>query len=271
MPIFSYTAIDTDGKEVRGSIDAQDMEAAKRAVEDLHMEVKEVTEATRIKPIAATSQEPRPVQPVTYAFEGTDSSGAVRRGTVQAATKRDAFEHLKTDQKLNLTMLSPMGVLPQFRDRDLEQWQAKEVQAAASVQVPIASAQPPPVKKAIGFAGVTTPVAPLKKVEPASQKAKSTHSYLPLMATLRLYAGWLLAWYGLFVALGYFTTVRQLPFEIPFVQAFYFSPLIFTFTAGIFIFLLLSAVHKALHGKLVTGILLTLVGVGLVTSLRLSL
>ncbi len=266
MPIFSYTAIDTDGKEVRGSIDAQDMEAAKRAVEDLHMEVKEVTESTRIKPVAATSQEPRPVQPVTYAFEGTDSSGAVRRGTLQAATKRDAFEHLKADQKLSLTMLSPMGVLPQFRDRDLEQWQTKEAPAAAPVQAPVPSAQP--VKKTIGFAGAEA--APVKKTD-VPPKTKPAHSYLPLMATLRLYAGWLLAWYGLFVALGYFTTVRRLPFEIPFVQAFYFSPLIFTFTAGIFIFLLLSAVHKAVHGKLVTGILLTLVGVGLLTSLRLSL
>lgn len=269
MPIFSYTAIDNDGKEVRGSIDAQDMEAAKRAVEDLHMEVKEVTEATRIKPIAATSQEPRPVQPVTYAFEGTDESGAVRRGTVQAATKRDAFEHLKADQKLNLTMLSPMGVLPQFRDRDLEQWQAKEVAAEAPIKVAV-PAPVQPVKKTIGFAGV--PPSSTKKTEQAPvASSKPVHSYLPLMATLRLYAGWLLAWYGLFVALGYFTTVRQLPFEIPFVQAFYFSPLIFTFTAGIFIFLLLSAVHKAMHGKLVTGIFLTLVGIGLLTSLRLGL
>jgi hypothetical protein len=85
--------------------------------------------------------------------------------------------------------------------------------------------------------------------------------YFPLLSTLRLYAGWLLAWYGLFVALGYYSTFRTLPFEIPLVMSFYTSPLIFSVTVAVFLFLLSTTIHRAINGKLASGLILTVAGI----------
>jgi hypothetical protein len=181
---------------------------------------------------------------------------------VQAADKRSAFEQLKKNQGLTLSMLSPAGATPQFRDPDLERWQ----KVAAPV-TPVATAKPKP----IGFSlpdGTVTAASPAKE-EPA--KVSASTDYYPLLTTLRLYGGWLLAWYGLFVALGYYAHVRTMPWSIPFVEAFFLSPLIFSFTVAIFLFLLLTSIHRAIHGKLISGALLTIVGVAAFVGVRMSL
>ena len=49
------------------------------------------------------------------------------------------------------------------------------------------------------------------------------------------------------------------------------SPLIFSFIIAIFLFLLLSTIHRLLNGRLITGILLTLVGIGAFIGLRLMM
>lgn len=258
MALFTYTATNDDNKEVVGSLESADEASARRAVEDLHLEVKELREASRTKPAAAQASPGG--QPQSFAFEGTDAAGTVRRGTLQAPTKRDAFAHLRDDQKLTLRMLSPVGVLPQYKDPDLEQWQGKTGPAPS----PVASVP----KRPIGFTGVGAASIPQPKVPAASEPA-SAGAYMPLTSTLRLYAGWLLAWYGLFVALGYYATVRSLPWEIPFVQAFYVSPLIFSFVVAIFLFLLLSTVHRMTKGRLISGLLLTVIGIGMFVGIRM--
>ena len=77
--------------------------------------------------------------------------------------------------------------------------------------------------------------------------------YFPLFDTVRLYAGWLLAWYGLVFALGGYQATKTLPFELPLVYGLAQSPLVLTFAFATFLLLLLSTIsrqfrlHTALH------------------------
>lgn len=283
MTVFSYRAVNDDNKEVRGQVDAPDLDGAKHALEDLHLDAIEVYEATRTHGSAAEPSGPQPVLQTTFAFEGTDPSGTVRRGTIQAETKYQAFERLKNDQRLMLTMLSPLGVTPQYRDNDLENWQRKEMVSAAPIAVPKAAAMIPPLpsvqplsvpatKTAATSVSFTIPEMQ-KTVNPAPAPItpSTPRSYHPITATLRLYSGWLLAWYGLFVAVGYYASVREMPWEIPFVQAFFVSPLIFSFIVAIFLFLLLGAVHRAMNGKMISGMALSALGIAGFVGVRWSL
>lgn len=272
MPLFTYTATNDDNKEVRGTIESSDEASARKALEDLSLDVKDIAEASRNHPGHQPSVTSAAEQMPVFAFEGRDTAGVVRRGTMQASTKYDAFKRLRDDQKLLLTMLSPVGVLPQHKDADLDQWQRGV--KTTTMPFPMATSVLPPgpvatilQRPTIGF---TTIPEPTRNPEPVqAPKTTEPRAYHPLLATLRLYAGWLLAWYGLFVALGYYSIVRTLPSDIPFVQAFYYSPLIFSFIIGIFLFLLLSALHKAMNGRFPSGIVLTLLGIGLFVGVRM--
>ncbi len=274
MPVFTYRAINDDSKEVRGQIDAVDLDAAKSALEDTHLDVVEIHEASRRGTEAASNGEAPPVLKTTFAFEGTDATGTVRRGTVQAETKYQAFEKLKHDQKLVLKMLSPLGVTPQYRDNDLENWQKKEKQPAAQIEKEPAMSAAPRKPKSIGFSGVvqSTPDRKAAIPSPSAQPSRVAlpSNYHPLVSTLRLYAGWLLAWYGLFVALGYYTHVRQLPWLLPFVEAFFISPLIFSVIVAIFLFLVLGSIHRTIHGRWISRIISAAVGIGAFVGVRMS-
>jgi hypothetical protein len=285
VTLFSYRAINDDSKEVRGQVEALDLDGAKHALEDLHLDVVEVYEATRTHGRTAEASGPQPVLQTTFAFEGTDQTGVVRRGTIRAETKYQAFERLKQDQKLMLTMLSPLGVTPQYRDNDLDNWQKKgctatPVQRSVSA-LPLLSVPPlqplplgqkaaitPVPPKPIGF---TLPEPPKPHIPPAASAPIPPRSYHPLFATLRLYAGWLLAWYGLFVAIGYYATVRMFSFDIPFIQGFFVSPLIFSFIVAIFLFLMLGTVQRAIHGTMISGMVLSILGIAGFVGVRWSL
>ncbi|MDD5055592.1 MAG: hypothetical protein PHZ00_04990, partial [Candidatus Peribacteraceae bacterium] len=81
MPLFAYRATDADGKEVKGSIDAPTQDSAKEAlVNDLHLSVTELWEASRSH---VDSPPPPPLLRTSFVFEGTDTSGTVRKGTIQ--------------------------------------------------------------------------------------------------------------------------------------------------------------------------------------------
>lgn len=272
MALFSYRAINEDGKEIQGSIDAADLDAATRAIEDLHVEVVDVHESSRSKRSAPPSADAQKNDSRTFAFEGADTTGMVHRGTVQAPTKFDAFQKLKSDQKLTIKMLAPMGTLPTYNDSDLDLWQKDSVPAAKPEAVPTIKEierAPSPPKASLQFSPPVVPTPQTTISSPVEHShAERPSVYHSIVSTLRLYAGWLLAWYGLFVAVGYYATYRSLPWDIPFVQAFYVSPLIFSFTVSIFLFLLLSQLHRTLRGKLMLGVLLSVVGIGLIVIVR---
>jgi len=123
MTLFSYRAINEDSKEVQGSIEAENLDAASSALVDLHLEPIEINEAMRLrKPAPAPTDQP--LLKTAYAFEGSGKDGAVRKGTIQAATKRQAFDRIRHDQNLTLTMLTPLGVPPAQPDPDLAVWQS---------------------------------------------------------------------------------------------------------------------------------------------------
>jgi hypothetical protein len=265
MPLFTYTATNDDNKEVRGTIESPDESNARRALEDLQLDVIQISEASRTKP---ASEVPAPsAQLPSFAFEGTDGSGSVRRGSIQAQTKYEAFKRLRDDQKLFLSMLSPVGVLPQYNDPELDQWQ-RGIKAQSTPVMhspePKKPSQTPakalPARPPVGFTNIQEP--PKKPTtQVAAPPSTATGGYHPIASTLRLYGGWLLAWYGIFVAAGYYSVQRALPWEIPFVQAFYLSPLIFSFIVAIFLFLMMSAVHKALRGGLILGVTCAILGI----------
>ncbi|MDD5056166.1 MAG: hypothetical protein PHZ00_07945, partial [Candidatus Peribacteraceae bacterium] len=214
-------------------------------------------------------------------------------------TKYEAFDKLRHEHHLFLSLLTPMGVKAADRDLDLEQWQVIPVKtsppiastpaskatapvqtsAAASLsQAPVSTppslAPPLPAsKKTVGFtvlpdasATLAEPIAPATPAHPVT----SDRTYFPVLSTLRLYAGWLLAWYGFFVALGYYSTVRALPFEIPLVMSFYASPLIYSVTLAVFLFLMCSAIHKAISGRTASGMMLTIGGIAAFVALKIS-
>lgn len=262
MPAFTYRAINEDNKEVRGQIDAVDMDAAKSALEQVHLDVVEINEASRSsqgQPSEGVGEQP--VLKTTFAFEGTDSAKIVRRGTIQSETKHQAFERLKHDQKLFVTMLSPLGVTPQYRDNDLENWQKQEIEQSKGLNTP--APQSTAVKHSLPDE---------KKTEVRTPERMDIQKvYHPLVSTLRLYAGWLLAWYGVFIALGYYAHVRSFSWDIPFVEGFYLSSFIFSFIVAIFLFLLLDEIHRAIRGHWISRIVLGLLGLGAFMGVRMNI
>ncbi|MFA5799452.1 MAG: hypothetical protein WC840_00660 [Candidatus Peribacteraceae bacterium] len=273
MPLFTYRATNDDSKEVRGTIESPDIESAKRALQDLHLETSDISEAMRLRPEdRQPAVPPPPASRTTFAFEGKDDRGTVRRGTVEAETKHAAFERLKHDQKLSVTALSPVGITPVYRDYDLLNWQRKDSPPAPPVPVAIPSPAPAAAAKPLGFSLPAGTLAPAAQVPSTNTEhgTRNAERYFPLLSTIRLYAGWLLAWYALFVALGYYSHVRTLPWNVPFVEAFYLSPLIFTFVVAIFLFLMLTSLKRALGGGIFTGFIFTILGIGALVFVRMS-
>jgi len=104
----------------------------------------------------------------------------------------------------------------------------------------------------------------LQGIFKVGQEGSVVGRYEPLIVTLRLYAGWLLAWYFVLYAFGGYQAVRDLPFRIPLVDEFLASPLLAEASLAVFLFLLLSSVHRTAKGGALLGLSLTLLGIILV-------
>ncbi|MBI3336560.1 hypothetical protein HYZ98_03280 [Candidatus Peregrinibacteria bacterium] len=81
--------------------------------------------------------------------------------------------------------------------------------------------------------------------------------YLPLIDTLRLYAGWLLVWYGLIFAIGTYQYRGIIPFRSELIAGLASSTTVLVSAFGVFIFLMFSSLHKTLHGGIFKGMVLT--------------
>ncbi len=86
-------------------------------------------------------------------------------------------------------------------------------------------------------------------------------SYAPLVSTLRLYAGWLLGWYLLLYALGSYQALRSLPLRLSLLDDFLSSSLLAEISLAVFLFLLLTSLHKTIKGGAILGILFCAIGV----------
>lgn len=92
--------------------------------------------------------------------------------------------------------------------------------------------------------------------EPTSQQS----TYYPLLDTLRLYAGWLLAWYVLVIALGAYQETKNLPFHIPLVEGLWQSVLIIRAAFGVFLFLILTSLYRFFGNRTWLGLILGVFG-----------
>lgn len=95
----------------------------------------------------------------------------------------------------------------------------------------------------------------------AEAQEPSPARYYPLTSTMRLYAGWLLAWYFALYALAGYQVTRSLPFRFPLLDDVLSSTLVAQISMGLFLFLLLTSLHRALRGGVLLGITLTFFGV----------
>ncbi len=190
--------------------------------------------------------------------DGKRISGTIESFSLQAANDalkqmhlipEEIHESLTSEQPLTpeqaekLLSFTP----PAFAHEAPEETPASSNPATANREVP--SPKPPPVRPD-GRAG-----------EVRIPKSESPPSYFPLLDTLRLYAGWLLAWYCLVYALGHYQHTRPLPFRMPFVEGLFLSPLVLSFTWGAYLFLLLSGIWKASGRGIFKGLFATIIGI----------
>lgn len=177
MTIFVYTALDKDGKTVRGTIDADSLQAASAALDNIKLVPEEIHEQT--------------------------------------------LNENKSQEKIK-------SVPPQW-------------QTAPKI----------PVEDKVNF----------EKDELLTDD-KGNRIYFHLLDTLRLYAGWLLVGYFTAYILGLYKLTKPLSFDIPYVLAFLYSPLILSFTLACFLFLLATSIHKRINGGTVGGVVITVLAVG---------
>lgn len=103
-----------------------------------------------------------------------------------------------------------------------------------------------------------------KKSKPIAEPSEEETTYLPLIETLRLFAGWLLAWYGLVYLLGGLQIKHSISEDIPFISALFSSGLVLRFSFATFVFLLLTSLHAWMGKGIAKGIVLTLVGIAMI-------
>lgn len=156
-----------------------------------------------------------------YTYIAEDAAGVKQSGTVEAPTYDQAREILRK----------------------------KDLAVSALAEFTLSDQDPLPVES-MPWSGRT------KKV-PAAPAGDVT--YLPLVETLRLFAGWLIAWYGLVYLLGGLQFKKNISADIPFVAALASSSLVLRFCFGTFLFLLLTSVHAWMGKGIAKGIVLTLV------------
>lgn len=108
------------------------------------------------------------------------------------------------------------------------------------------------------------PWSATSKGTPGPANPAQPQPYVPLHETLRIFAGWLLAWYGVIFSLGFLESTNHLP-SIPFVQELFLSPLVRQFTFGTFLFLALSNIHHWIGKQVLSGVIVSILYIALVT------
>lgn len=120
-------------------------------------------------------------------------------------------------------------------------------------------------RSGVSFRGVTDDSPPdgtAPQHDAGSDKEQNLKpAYYPLLDTLRLYAGWLLAWYALVISLGAYQETKELPFSIPLVEGLWQSPLVLRAVFGVFLFLLCTSLYRFFGSRKWVGSGLGFIGV----------
>lgn len=169
-----------------------------------------------------------------FSYIARDDRGRIDRGTMDALSAEAVRQNL---QAKGLT-----------------------VEEVLETRVPAAQANP------VGF----TPAMPWTTIDDPKEEKKTVQAiqaeetaYIPLVETLRLFAGWLLAWYGVVYLLGDLSMQQKMPIYVPYLEALFTSDLVLRFTFGTFLFLLFTTLHRVFGRGIGKGIALTILGVGL--------
>lgn len=180
----------------------------------------------------------------TYSYLATDASGNTKEGTVDAHSLQAAREELK--------------------DMGLEAIEIFEApQDGTPTTAPVDSSPPE-----LSFSGYEAPDTPVEAPKPAST---TDQAYFPLLETLRLYAGWLLAWYCLVYAVGSYQFIKEMPFRIPYAESLFLSPLVLSFTFAAYLFLIFSGIYKMLGKKRSVGFVLIIIAAAIFVLYRMNI
>jgi hypothetical protein len=201
-----------------------------------------------------------------FSYIGLGIDGKEERGTIEAVSAEEARERLR---KKGLMVDQVKYVPPAPQQPPVYPEQNRRVAAANKGASPVSFTKPAQQHPSVG-AAQATPAKPAPKATPSSAAAEEEERYVPLVDTFRLYAGWLLAWYSIVYLLGSYQFTKGLPFEIPFLEGLFLSPLVLKFAFGTFAFLMLSGIHRAMGRGLWKGLFLTVVWVALVTLFSLN-
>lgn len=170
-----------------------------------------------------------------FFFIARRSDGSVQRGSLDAATVEAARERLRK------------------QGLEVEEIQERKPAPQMLIETPVRPAPAP----------IQAPAAAAVAASPAAAVATDDEDagYVPLGETLRLFAGWLLAWYGVVYLFGSYQHQDKLPFRLPFIDGMFLSPLILRFAFGTFTFLFFSTLHRWLGGGIFKGFLLVVLWV----------
>lgn len=94
--------------------------------------------------------------------------------------------------------------------------------------------------------------------------------YHPLISTLRLYAGWLLACLFVAYTFGSYQQIRELPFRLAILDEWMDSDMILNAALVTFLFMLLSSVHQLVGRGFWKGLALVIVGFVLLVVFRMN-
>ncbi len=209
----------------------------------------------------------------TFNYIAKRPDGAETRGTINAASLDAAREELRK-QGLMIDDIRPQQNAAQQpqQPKPSQPKPQQQKQQPKPAQQQQKAPQPQAPRPAVPTPAVTQPIAvsasaQQKKPGPlpwsganngSAPKLPDTPTYAPLHETLRIFAGWLLTWYGLIYALGFLESTGRLP-QIPFIHELFLSPLVLQFTFGTFLLLALSNVHRWIGKGILAGLFLTIV------------
>lgn len=186
-----------------------------------------------------------------FSYTALDRDGHKKEGTVNAEsvlTARDALKELSLDpQDIRETVGADTPVPWELTEESLTPEKAESLLSAVG-SIPTDE----------------------RRNAATHSSSPSVAAYFPLIDTLRLYAGWLLAWYFLVYALGSFKYTRSVPFDIPFLEGLFLSPLVLSFTLAAWLFLLLTGIWKHREGTWKSGVLYIIIGIGVFLLYRMN-
>lgn len=221
MATFTYIAKRPDGAETRGTITAANTDAAREELRKQGLMIEDLTIVPNTQP-NKPQQQPRPAQPKP-----------------QQNQPRTAQQQAKPQQpKPAQQQPKPVPAPPVVQVADAPKATKPTVSAPAAAK-----------PTTLPWSGAQNGIAP---------KMPVNDGYAPLHETLRIFAGWLLAWYGLIYALGFLEESGKLP-AIPFIHELFLSPLVLQFTFGTFLLLALSNVHRWIGKGILAGFFLGIV------------